>query len=308
VSALSEPAIGSGRLQDALARVLAEPELLDQICAGPVHQVGGLMRFGLTADDLAGLAAIDATALRRFRHALQIKRVGMARFLLPVTTGTLVARSSLALVAERFWAAYPPVRSAAPVESSRECVITDFLGFVRGLAPADRPAWLPDLARYEAMRALLRCRPPSRGCPAPAAGASDGRRLAGPDALDAVVCCADGVAFDSFGYDVVTLLHSLARPSGGPEASVRPQQCLVVARRPAGQGVQAWRLGQLAYRLLSECGTAARVSELVGLLTAPVAGRASPAGREQVVGLVRQALRAQILCITESAVAAMEHQ
>jgi hypothetical protein len=282
----------SGRLQDAVAAVLAEPDLLEQMCGGlPPRLITGLQRFGLTSGDMAELAAIDVPSLRRFRYGLQLKRVGMARSLMPVTAGVVLAGSSLDSVADRFWAACPPVQGGVPVEHFRESAINDFLGFVRDLPAAERPDWLPDLARYEAMRALLRCRAPSRGCdPAP------GERTGSPGWLDVVVALADGVALDRFGYDVVTLLAALGEGGAWPDG-IRPRPCTVAARRPAGSAVQAWRLGPLAFQVLRACESRQRVSDLVGLVaTGADADTPANAAGDRVVALIRQALSVQVLC------------
>jgi hypothetical protein len=285
VSALPVGAVGSGRLQDALAKVLAQPYVLDQLCSGqPADAVDGLRRFGLTSSDAATLAAIDPAALRRFRADLQVKRARMAKSLMPVTAAQLVALSSMDSLASRFWAAFPPVRGNAEVEDSRERAIRDFRDFVLGLPPAGRPEWLPDLARYEAMRALSRCRAPGSQPAGPAAIAA----LARPTT---VVSLASGVHLGSFGYDVVTLLPYLAQGGTAP-AGERPEQCLVVTMRPPGAGVRAWRLGPLAFRLLQACATGRRPGDLAATL----ADRAGGTGG-QAAGIIRQALQAGILCI-----------
>jgi hypothetical protein len=289
VSALPVGAVGSGRLQDALARVLAQPHLLDQLCFGqPADTAAGLRQFGLTSSDAATLAAIDPAALRRFRADLQLKRARMAKSLMPVTTAQLVALSSMDSLASGFWAAFPPVRGNAEVEDFRESAIRDFRDFVLGLPPAGRPEWLPDLARYEAMRALLRCRAP-------------GGQPAGPDAIAAltrpatVVSLARGVDLGAFGYDVVTLLPYLAQ-SGTAPADLQPEQCLVVTVRPPGAGVRAWRLGPLAFRLLQACATGRQVGDLAAT---PAACRPDGTGG-QAAGIIRQALQAGILCINQA--------
>jgi hypothetical protein len=299
VSAPPDLTRSPGRLQDAVAAVLAEPELLEQICGGrPPRVIAKLQRFRLTPGDMAALAAIDMGSLRRFRYGLQLKRLGMARSLMPVTAGVVLARSSLDSVADRFWAGCPPVQGNAPVEHFRESAVNDFLDFVRRLPEAERPDWLLDLARYEAMRALLRCRAPSHGCHMPA-----NDRTGSPGLLDVVVSLAHGVALDSFGYDVVTLLPGLDQGRDWPD-DIRPRLCTVVARRPVGSAVQAWRLGPLAFRVLRACESEQRVNDLVGLVaaTGADAGLPADAARDRVIALIRRALSVQVLCAGAAAV------
>jgi hypothetical protein len=154
-----DQAIASGGLQDAVARILTDPAGLEQLAAGQQHRLRE--RFGLTDGQLAMLATVDLVALRRFRRVLQLKRLGMAGALLPATVAVLRTAGSFESLAADFWTACPPASGTASGTASddvRETSIRDLLVYTRGLNPATWPGWLPDLARYEATRALLGCR------------------------------------------------------------------------------------------------------------------------------------------------------
>lgn len=310
-----ESAISHRHFQDAIARILTEPEFLEHAATGQYHVVRE--RFGLTEGETAALASVSPAALRRFRRVLQSKRLGMAESLVPVTVGILKASRGPERLAADFWIARPPVADDA-AEAFRESIVRDFLAYTQSVAPAQRPHWLPDLARYEAMRALLRCREPAgadgramSGASAPAV-AVEPRAEALPDVLalsDGVVCLAPGVMLDRFEYDVVTLLPALAQarsaagpdPAGpdpvGPDAT--SHSCQVVAWRRHACPVQAWRLGPVAFEVLRACQPGARIRDIAEAVEA--SGTAPPRAREGTAGVIRQALRAGIISMAGAA-------
>jgi hypothetical protein len=295
MTTLWSQAVQAGAVQDAVARILADPEPF-ALLAG--QQVALGERYGLTDGQAAALAAVSPAAIERFRRVLRLKRLSMAESLLPVTAGVLRSGHSAASLAADFWRVRPPVGADSANEEFREKIVCDLLGYVTDSQPAQRPDWLPDLARYEAMRALLRCRQPAVEVylPVPAAGLADDA-----DLYDVVVCRVPGVVLDSFGYDVMTLLPALA--AAGNAAHPDPAQCschVVAWRRPRGP-VQAWRLGPLAFEALAVCGTAMAVRDIaatVGTPQAPSAHTPSPRVGEGTITVIRHALAVGIVRVT----------
>lgn len=284
-----------GAVQDAVARILADPEPFALLVG---QEVVLRERFGLTDGQVAALAAVSPAAMERFRRVLRLKRLSLADSLLPVTAGVLRWGRSSASLAADFWRAIPPVAAGAAIEEFRERIVRDLLGYVTGLDPAQRPDWLPDLARYEAMRTLLRCRQPAgwEYLPVPAGELADDAVLD-----EALVCLAPGVVLDSFGYDVMTLLPALASAGNAADSVPAPCSCHVVAWRRPGGPVQAWRLGSLAFEALALCGTAMRVRDIAAAVGAPPSARVasaqapSPQVSEGTVAVIRHALAVGII-------------
>lgn len=139
------------QLQAALARLFTDANLVEAFCREPRATA---QRLGLRAKDAEIFAALDAAAVRNFVGALTRKRILDARKTLPLTYRALGSEFDTLLAAE---IAGPPKPERGRADAA---LFADRLG-ARAAHGAATPAWIGDLARYEA--AFLAFEQPGRG-------------------------------------------------------------------------------------------------------------------------------------------------
>jgi len=186
-----------GDVQTAMARLFTDEEARAAFARDPVVAVREL---GLEAADAASLAALAPRAVNRFAGALQSKRVLDARKLLPLTARVLGDAFARRLREE----VRGPPRGA----------VADALDLATLLSREETtsPAWIGDLARYEAAFVVAGRRPFT-------------------------------VQFHIFRYPVSTIAADLRR--AGSAGDVAPCASLAFwARAPGGALMhRCWRVG-----------------------------------------------------------------
>jgi len=143
--------VALAQLQAALARLFTDANLVEAFCREPGTTA---RRLGLTAKDAEIFAALDAAAVRNFASALTRKRVLDARKTLPLTYRALGPEFDSLLAAEIAEPSQPERRGADAA------LLADRLA-ARAAQGTVAPAWIGDLARYEA--AFLAFERPERG-------------------------------------------------------------------------------------------------------------------------------------------------
>ncbi len=134
--------MGLAETQRVLARLYTEAGFRDRFFADPA---GGRGALGLGSDEAERLARLPAEQVYLFARSLRRKRLGAVASLLALTRRALSARFGF------FFAQYADAHPAAGTRTPR----ADATAFAAFLARVTRdrriePAWVGDLARYEA--------------------------------------------------------------------------------------------------------------------------------------------------------------
>jgi hypothetical protein len=281
-------------VQGAVAKIILDGELFAALRAGEFDQLAA--RLALAPDVISALRGISVSGLAHYRHTVQAKHLQHARAVLPVSVGVAVAFLGAEAVREDLWARAPlPYRPAARFWQSYLDLTARYLS---GLAAESRPPWLPDLVRYEAMRAVGGGVGPAAG-PGPAAGmpartlartpAGAGRsrpRVGDGD----LVTLADGVRVAAFGWDVIALYAGLRAGTDVRELAPQPAAVLLAVCSSGWPAVREFRLAPGMFGVLNRCARPVRVTELVK----EAAGR-DPVP-ETVAGRVRTAVAGALDC------------
>ncbi len=141
--------MGLSRLQGVLAQLYVDAELRER---WHTDVVGLAKDFGLTAEETEQLAALSAWQVDFFAKSLKNKRLGQARKLLP-STAKVLGRS---FAREFFAYAERPIPEGIDKHRLDTLRFVDFLGRRVNEGNDAVPAWVADLARYEAAWLELR--------------------------------------------------------------------------------------------------------------------------------------------------------
>ena len=294
------PGSGAGpvrpAVQGAVAKIILDGELFAALRAGEFGRLAA--RLALTPDDVSVLRGISVSGLAHYRNTVQAKHLQHARAVLPVSIGVAVACLGAEAVREDLWARAPlPYRPAARFWQAYLDLTARYLS---SLAAESRPPWLPDLVRYEAMRAAgggvgPAARPrPAAAMPAGATPAGGTPAVAGrsrPRLGDGeLVTLADGVRVAAFDWDVIALYAGLRAGTEARELAPRPAAMLVAVCSSGWPAVREFRLAPGMFGVLNRCARPVRVTELVK----EAAGR-DPVP-ETVAGRVRTAVAGALDC------------
>ncbi len=134
--------MGLKETQDLLVRLYVDPQVRSAYRDNPAAISDS---FGLTDDETRQLDSLCNRQVAAFAHSLHLKRLGEVRGLLPLTFKALGERFAELFL--RF------VHTGAPstgVKRHQKDAIA-FAEWLQNLEPCEIPAWVSDLAEYEAV-------------------------------------------------------------------------------------------------------------------------------------------------------------
>jgi hypothetical protein len=232
-----------------LARILAEPDLLDALACGDHTTLAGELAAGPA--ELGPLAALDIPAVRFYLRRLQRKRLEMIGSVFPASLPQARRHHGDDTLAALFWPFCRPPADL-PGFALTGSVADAWVRFTEILDQQGPPGWLGELSRYELMRWRAAVAEPRPDC---AGGAG------GP-----VLAAGAGVA--GFSLDAPLLLRTAM--AGHPVA--RPARIWLMSWRDHHAVIRTARIGQAVYRAVLACDGDHTIAQIT---SAAVGGQAA---------------------------------